>query len=81
MNIKDVAKLIRRLHLYYITPEYWGRVGSMCNRFGAETVFTAIEQLPTDSSNLDHLLNMAERKCQNSLRKDATDNIADILND
>lgn len=77
MNIRDVGRAIRDKHNYYLTPEYWSRMAKLCDRYGAESVFNALETMRDNSENLDHLLNCAEKMCQ----KVTTNDLSNITDD
>ena len=44
-KIKDAAKAIRKYHDFFITADYWPRIGIVCNRYGADNVCSTIESL------------------------------------
>ena len=79
MTIKDIGKLIYFKHNYSITARYWSRLAKLCDRYGAEAVFKAIEDAPEDSNNLTHLLNYAEVKCQNMSLTDLNSIVDEIF--
>lgn len=80
--IKEVAKVIANRHRYYINPEFWGRIGSLCDRYGGNMVKKIVEEMPTDTTNLDHLFNIVENKCQKTIANSGLDDLAkDILDE
>jgi len=80
--IKDVIKQIRKFHNYKVTPEYFGRIGKIIQRYGEDTVILSIKKLPSKEIPLTDMLNIVEKKCQYLLENNGTmdDLEEDILN-
>ncbi len=78
--IKDIVKLISTQHQYRVTSDYWGRIGSMCKRYGEETVEKAVKVLPAQEIPLTQMLNIIEKKCQYIIENDGDlDELAEEL--
>lgn len=64
MNIRDIASHIYQEYSYYITPQAWGRIGSLTGRYGADTVYKILTEKKIEGSNLYHILSYIEKECQ-----------------
>lgn len=74
MKLKDAAKAITQYHEFYITPEYWKRIGVICSRYTADAVCEAITEMKKEKyDSLDHLLNGVEIRCQDKSAKSVND--------
>lgn len=61
MKIIDVVRAISKHHHYKITGKYWGRVGSMVKRYGADAVEEAVKDIPEREIPLTDMLNIIEK--------------------
>lgn len=67
---KILKAISDNFHYGNFSKKYYGRIGSMINRYGSEIILECIEELNGfEDNNLTHLLNVIEKRCQKKIIK------------
>lgn len=71
---KIIESISRNFGYGKIGKKYYGRIGAMINRYGTSTILHAINDVSSvDESNLTHLLNIIEKRCQKNINNNKTE--------
>ena len=65
--MREIAKIITSKYRYLLEAKDFARIGVMCKRYNKETVLACAEDIDIKDRNLDHVLNVIEKRCQKVL--------------
>ena len=80
--IKTIVKAIREHHGYkQLNSSYWGRIGSMHEKYGEKVLVDAVQSIDPQEIPLNDMLNIIEKRCQYILENGEIDDLTkEILN-